>query len=225
MNGSTWHEHRFVTEHSGTPFLGEISHPDYYADIWKQSGFKVFHTYFSYKDSDICFDNESNLKVEERFSSMKIKIRNIELSYFEKELTGIYDLCLKAFSKNVLFSGISLSEFTGMYLPLITWLNEDYIWIAENEQRECVGFLFAFENKLNHSENEIIVKTVARDPSYHFNGLGALLAYRFMKKAKEKGATSIIHAYIHEKNISKNLSRRFHGQAFRTYELLIKHID
>lgn len=222
MNGSTWQEHRFIVDQFGAPFLSEMTHPKYYSQIWKQHGFAPFQTYFSYKDTEISANDERISKLETHFSTLNLQLRTIDLSNFEKELERIYELCVLAFRENVLYSEISKAQFIASYLPLQAWLKEDYIWIAENEQRECLGFLFAFENKLNPSGTELIVKTIAKHPSFRYNGLGTLLGNQFMKKAIENEVESIIHAFMHESNMSKNLSQRFNGECIRTYELLSK---
>lgn len=225
MNGSTWQEHRFIVDQFGAPFLSEMNHPKYYSEIWKQNGFASFQTYFSYKDTEISANDERISKLEDHFSALNLQLRTIDLSNFEKELERIYELCVLAFRNNVLYSEITKEQFVASYLPMQSWLQEDYIWIAENEQYECLGFLFAFENKLNPSENELIVKTIAKHPSFRYNGLGTLLGNQFMKKAIENKVESIIHAFMHESNVSKNLSQRFNGEYIRRYELLSKLLD
>lgn len=224
MNGSTWQEHRFIVDQFGAPFLSEMSHPKYYPELWKQNKFSTFQRYFSYKDSAIITNDEGFSKLEQHFSSLKLTLRTIDLSNFEQELERIYELCVRAFRKNILYSEISKERFVASYLPFHTWLKEDYIWIAENDQKECLGFLFAFENKLNPTEKELIVKTIARSPSLEYNGLGTILGNQFMKKAIENGVTSILHAFMHESNTSKNLSQRFNGECIRTYELFSKNL-
>ncbi len=225
MNGSTWQEHRLVVDQFGPPFLSEMNHPKYYSVIWKQNGFSMFQTYYSYKDTEISANDERILRLEGHFSALNLQLRTIDLSHFEQELERIYELCVLAFRNNVLYSDISLEQFIESYLPFKSWLKEDYIWIAENEQCECLGFLFAFENKLNPDGNELIVKTIAKHPSFRYNGLGTLLGNRFMKKAMENKVESIIHAFMHESNVSKNLSVRFNGEGIRKYELLMKVIE
>ncbi len=224
MNGSTWQEYRFIVGQFGAPFLSEMSHPKYYSDLWKQNEFSTFQRYFSYKDSAIIANVEGISKLEQHFSFLKVTLRTIDLTSFELELERIYELCVRAFRKNILYSEISKEQFVASYLPFQMWLKEDYIWIAENDQRECIGFLFAFENKLNPTETELIVKTIARSPAFEYNGLGTVLGNQFMKKAIENGVTSILHAFMHESNTSKNLSRRFNGECVRTYELLSKNL-
>lgn len=222
MNGSTWQEHRFIVDQFGSPFLSEMNHPKYYSEIWKQNGFDVFQTYFSYRDTEISANDERILKLEDHFSTLNLQLRTIDLNYFKQELERIYALCVLAFRNNVLYSDISKEQFVASYLPFQAWLKEDYIWIAENEQQECLGFLFAFENKLNPSGKELIVKTIAKHPSFRYNGLGTLLGNSFMKKAIENEVEAIIHAFMHENNVSKNLSVRFNGERIRKYELLKK---
>lgn len=222
MNGSTWQEHRFIVDQFGAPFLSEMNHPKYYSEIWKQHGFAPFQTYYSYKDTEISANDERISKLEDHFSKLNLQFRTIDLTNFEMELERIYELCVLAFRNNVLYSEISKEQFVASYLPFQAWLKEDYIWIAENEQQECLGFLFAFENKLNPLGKELIVKTIAKHPSFRYNGLGTLLGNQFMKKAIENKVESIIHAFMHESNTSKNLSQRFNGECIRTYELLSK---
>ena len=225
INGSTWQEHRFIVDQFGAPFLSEMTHPNYYSQLWKQNEFETDQTYFSYKDTAISANDERIVKMERHFSDLNIRLRTIDLANFEAELEQIYALCMLAFSSNVLYSEISKEQFIASYLPLQSMLNEEYIWIAENQQNECLGFLFAFENKLNATENELIVKTIAKHPSFRYNGLGTLLGNQFMKKAIENDITSIIHAFMHQNNTSKNLSQHFNGECIRSYELLSKKLS
>lgn len=224
MNGSTWNDHRFIIGEHGVPFLSEIAHPNYYPSIWEKSNFNVFQSYFSYRDLELDSNDERLVKLERHFEKLDLRLRTISLADFETELVNIYQLCMRAFSENVLYSEISQEQFIASYAPMKSFLNEDYIWLAENKNNECLGFLFAFENKRNTTENELIVKTIAKHPSFRFNGLGTLLGNRFMKKARENGVTSVIHAFMHENNVSKNLSQRFNGEKIRSYALLAKNV-
>lgn len=225
MNGSTWQEHRFIVAHFGAPFLSEMTHPEYYHELWKHNNFETYQSYFSFKDTEISANDERLAKLERHFSGLNVQLRMIDLDNFKQELEQIYDLCILSFSSNVLYSEISQEEFISSYLPLKSMLKEDYIWIAENEKQECLGFLFAFENKLNPTENELIVKTIARHPSFRYSGLGSVLANQFMNKAIENKVSSVIHAFMHENNVSKNLSQRFNGHSIRRYELLSKKLS
>ena len=225
MNGSTWNNHRFIIGGQQDLFISEISHPDYYPLIWETNNFRTFQTYHSYKDEKMDSNNGRLLRLEAHFDKLNIRVRKIDLSVFESELARIYKLCIRAFEHNVLYSEIAEQQFIGSYAPLKNGLKEDYIWLAEDEEKRCVGFLFAFENKWNVNEHQLVVKTIAKDPRFRFNGLGTLLGNRFMEKARANGVTSVIHAFMHKKNVSKNLSERFNGELIRTYALFSKMIE
>lgn len=222
VNGSTWESYRF-TEPSSLPlFPGEPMHPAYYLKIWEENKYKVHAKFYSFIDQE-AETNEDELKLlKEKFSKEGITFRSINMMDFENELDKLYSFCLLAFKNNYLYSPISKERFKEKYVAIRPLIDPRFLLFAENHLKELVGFIFCFPNINNPEKKELIVKTFARFPDVQYKGMGLLLAFHFMKNATLYGYNSIIHAFVHENNQSKNVSSQFNGEFLRTYLLYSK---
>ena len=103
-----------------------------------------------------------------------------------------------------------------MYEPVKSFLNPEWVLIAENEKDEAIAFIFGFDNLYNRSEKSLIIKTLAQIPEYKYRGIGSYLTEFMHKKAKDAGYDNIIHALMHESNVSANI---LSGELYHEYKL------
>ena len=60
-----------------------------------------------------------------------------------------------------------------MYEPVKSFLNSEWIIIAEDEKDEPIAFIFGFDNLYNRQEKSLIIKTLAQIPDYKYRGIGS----------------------------------------------------
>ena len=70
-----------------------------------------------------------------------------------------------------------------MYEPVRSFLNPEWILLAENEREEGAAFLFCLDDIYNRSGKSLVAKTVARVPDDRYRGIGTYLTGLIHKKA------------------------------------------
>lgn len=219
MNGSTWDTYRLGVYDGSPNFFLEPYYPAYYQQQFEKAGFNKIARYVSSIDRSEQLVDERVQRTKKSFGERGILLRNIDLDHYEKELDQLYGFCMEAFRNNFLFSPIGKENFIEKYLKVRSYIKPEYVLIAENSKKEIVGFIFCLENYFDTKEKGLIIKTVAKDPSIRYGGMGNLLASTVKKKALENGYTYIIHAFMLETNVSKNISVYFSGETLREYFL------
>lgn len=224
MNGSTWDTYRLGTTANQDNFFLEPYYPEYYPKLFTAAGFEPIAHYLSNKDEAKDLHDERIRELEKRFVEKGMVFRNIDLENYEAELEKLYAFCMEAFRNNFLFTPLSKEAFTGKYLKLKPYIDPQYVIIAEDAERNMVGFIFCLENFYDTAQKGMIIKTIAKHPSVRYGGMGNVLASKFKQRALENGYRYIIHAFMIESNASKNLSQHFSGCVWKEYDLYGKHI-
>jgi L-amino acid N-acyltransferase YncA len=134
-----------------------------------------------------------------------IQVRNFRIEQFEEEIEKIYRVCIQAFKNNFLYTPVEFVSFKKMYEKIKSVLDPTLVKIAEDCNGEPSGFLFAVPDLFDPLRLSAIIKTVAVVPGRQFQGLGTYLGDCTHKEMLQKGYTSVIHALIHESNISGNI--------------------
>ena len=221
MNGNTWRSYRFVTESSDRKsFLLEPRNTDGYPAWWRGAGFRDLSHYTS---SVMPLDGVATFpaRLRERLEKSGLVIRKIDPTKFDEELELIYELSLKCFTKNFLYTPLGKEAFVGGYQRIKERVDEDFVRIAERGGVAC-GFIFGIadlEATLRGEKPALIVKTLAVDPASRCAGLGSLLVDEIHQSAWRKGYTEAIHALQHETNTSLKITGRHQGNVFRRYTL------
>ena len=92
----------------------------------------------------------------------------------------------------------------------------DQALLAEDEAGELKAFLFAIPDLAQGPKPKaVILKTYAS----RVKGGGSMLANAFHERAKKRGFTEVIHALMHESNLSATHSGNAGGSVFRRYAL------
>ncbi len=210
MDGDTWHSYRLVTEAGTTAaFFLEPSNPAHFVTAFELAGFRPVSRYVSLIDRALAA-NPSVMRPQ------GIRVRTWRSADVEGELKCLHDLSLRAFARNVFYRPIDLAEFTALYRPVVPFLDPDLVLFAEDEAGALLGFLFAIPNRLEDAKpSSLIVKTYASLKP----GVGGLLGDSFYLIARERGAKAVIHALVHEDNLSLKHSRNRDGEIIRRYAL------
>lgn len=214
MNGSTWFTYRFSVKQQA-PFFLEAVHHDYYPDLWRKCGFSESARY---QTNHVDFDSNFTLPdTSPYFAERGLKSTNLDLQNADYELERLHEFCSRTFSKNVLYSPISLSKFKALYHPILPLLDEKLIDLVMDGD-QIVGLLFAVKNLYN--PKQVIVKTMARDPEEKYRGLANSMVINFYAQAIELGFESMLNAYFHIDNKTNRLSKNFGGNMHQQYVLL-----
>jgi GNAT superfamily N-acetyltransferase len=234
LDGTTWRRYRFVTESPlGAPhFFLEPTHPADYPQQWLSSGFTPLAQYTSALQPSLEPSPEINQRMEKlvnsRLAKAGIGFRSLDVNRLEQELEIIFDISLKSFASNFLFSPISKIEFLGSYQKILPFALPELVLFAELEG-QAIGYVFGMPDVLQKQRGEtldtFIVKTLAVLPEHMNKGLGSVLTYLVTQKALGFGFKKAIHALILETNQSQSISERFSGQLLRRYTLYAKSLS
>lgn len=217
MDGNTWKSYRLVSAMgSEAPFLLELRNPLEWNHHFLEAGFEVLTTYHSTLGLNPEPDSRMP-RVRKRFAANRITTRAANPANLEAELEAIYNLALESFSQNFLYSPISREDFLELYRPVLAKLPPGFTRIAEHDGR-TVGFAFAVPDMLRPQPDTLILKTVGIRHARVYAGLGALLADEMHDLARSAGMTRVIHALIHDGNVSGKTSAKT-GSVMRRYAL------
>jgi GNAT superfamily N-acetyltransferase len=231
IDGTTWRKYRFVTENplEAPPFLLEPTHPPEYPKQWLQQGFTSLAHYTSALQNSLEADPAITKRLDKlinaRLAKAGIRFRSLDATRIEGELESIFDISLKSFADNFLYSPISKAEFMGSYQKLLPFAVPDLVLFAELNGK-AIGYVFGVPDILQKQRGEtldtFIVKTLAVLPQHTNKGLGTVLVDLVTRRAKELGFKKAIHALMLETNQSQAISERFSSQLLRRYTLYSK---
>ena len=226
IDGSTWHNYRLITAWGNEPaFFLEPTNPPNWPDHFIQAGYAPLARYCSTLTTAIEPKSVHLNKVAARAQSRGIRLRSLELDYYEDELQAIYPLILTSFSRNFLYTPMTEADFLAQYRPIKSYLQPALCLIAE-QAGQPIGFLFALPDlgqaQRGQQIDTVIIKTVAVHPDHRVSGLGTLLVARCHEIAHELGYKRVVHALMHENNRSRKISSRFQSRVIRRYALFAK---
>jgi hypothetical protein len=200
INGSTWQKYRVTLPSSNPPFFLDNYNKQYYAEMFEANGFKPLAYYTSTVCKDLNKDNSRDERFEKIMSEKGVTVRK-----FDNDLRAVYDISVKSFTNNLLYTPISYEEFEQMYQPVLPLMNPDWVLIAEDKNKAPIAFVFALDNLFERNKKSLIIKTLAKLPDCGIKGLGAYLTEKLHKQAFGLGYDEIIHALMHQENISANI--------------------
>ena len=208
MDGNTWAKHRLVIESDGRPsFLMEPQNPVHFVDAFEQSGLRIVSRYLSAAMPADELDSQTRVP--------GLSLRQFDPARAEAELTRVHALSLEAFASNHFYQPISLEPFLASYRPVLGFIDPELVLLLEDAAGALKGFLFAIPNLADPGSKAVILKTYAS----RAKGGGAMLANAFHRRAKDKGFANVIHALMHESNLSAAHSDSKGGKIFRRYAL------
>lgn len=215
MNGDTWHRYRVVTETDGSPpFLMEPVSGPHDKAAFEASGFLPISGYVS---------TRASLR-DAIGTDAPAQLDGVSISAWDgrdaQSLIGrLFDMSAGAFSRNAFFKPIAKAEFLEIYRPLVPAIEPRLVLFAHDHAGTLVGFLFGVLDPVpTGREPCAILKTYASGR----RGVGRVLADTFHRAARDLGCTDVIHALMHEDNVSLERSGRHSGRVFRRYALMGK---
>lgn len=219
LDGNTWRRYRFITERGNEkPFLMEPDNPDEWPAFWNEAGFAVAATYFSALNSDLDYEDPQVTRAGERLRTSGINLRTIDMNRYEEELQAIHHLSLEAFAENFLYTPLSEREFLAQYDAVRSRVRPELVLLAERDG-QLAGYVFCVPDWLRGPQTDtVVLKTVAIRQDRRMAGLGTWLVAEAQIAARNLGYKRVIHALMHESNISLHLSARY-AKPFRRYAL------
>ena len=140
----------------------------------------------------------------------------------------IYNISVKSFKKNPLYTEISEKAFLMQYEEYIDLIDDEFVLIAEKNKKE-IGFIFCVpdfnELKQNKKIETIIVKTVAVLNEYEGMAIGNVMIKNILDKAKERGFEKEIFAFMYKNNTSQKIAKRNKAEIIREYVIYGKDIS
>lgn len=229
VDGTIWQRYRLITEdYNNYPqFFLEPDYPPIYLEHFRSQNFIPIAHYYSNICENLQIKNICSSKYKQKLLQKNLKIRAFNLANFEQEMAKIYKIIGQSFQNNFLYQSLPEEKFIKLYQKLLPYINPELIRIVE-DQKQPVAFLFAIPDILQQQRGEtiktLIIKTVAVLPVRKYVGLGTILVNECHQIAQKLGYNQVIHALMHEDNISRKISQRYQSKIIRRYSLLGKKI-
>lgn len=239
MDGATWYPYRFVTDRGDRPpFVLEPWHPPSYPEHFRDAGFEPLARYVSAVGADR--DTLQSTSVPARPPLNEVHVRTLDLDRFEAELRRLHPLVTTSFADNFLYTPLPEADFVALYRPYRSILEPEFVRLLEQEQADgtrLVGVAFMVpdvvqskttsspslgaQSKTTQAERSetvdtAVLKTLAVHPDLAGQGLGRWLTEHVHQAAAQAGYRQVLHALMHEDNISRRLG---HGPPLRCYTL------
>src|SRR5690606_14533995 len=131
-------------------------------------------------------------------------------------LPELYKISIKSFRNSAFFTEISEAEFTKRYQYALSVLDSSLIPLAYDENGSICGYIFAHPEP---DANTIVVRTLAGKTERKYAGIGRMLSVELNRKAKEKGYSRMIHAFMEVDNKSGVLSGHFKSKLLKEYAI------
>ncbi|MEM1275593.1 MAG: hypothetical protein AAGH74_03640 [Pseudomonadota bacterium] len=217
MDGDTWHAYRLVTESDGSnSFLMEPPQSEAALKALDLAGFRIIERYFS---SRLAIDDLPESDEEERTG---FRIETWDGSDPDRFFAEVHGLSCRAFADNPFYRPISQDQFLDLYRPYVPLMQPDLIFFARDTSGSMEGFLFGIPNyQEGPTPQSVILKTYAGIRP----GVGKSLSQRFHTAVKAMKFETVIHALIHDDNVSGKRSEAMGGKIFRRYGLFGRELD
>ena len=215
--------YRLVTD-SGTtpPFFLEPTNPPAWPDYFTRAGFGVLATYSSAIARNLTETDPRLPQTESRVAAEGVVIRSLRIVEADAELRRIFALSLDSFSRNFLYTPIAEGEFIEQNRRILPFVVPELVLLAERGGT-LVGFLFAVPDVLQTPPEAVVIKTVAVSPELGGIGLGGLLVATAHQRALRLGFERVIHALMHDQNVSRSISQRY-AETMRRYAVFARPI-
>jgi GNAT superfamily N-acetyltransferase len=225
MDGSTWYPYRFVTERGGrAPFALEPWHPPGYPEHFRGIGFEPLAQYVSSVGADAETLQETSVSDCPPLSD--VHVRALNLDRFDEELRCLHALVTASFADNFLYTPLAEADFVAHYQQFRSAIEPELVRLAEQKgggERRLVGIAFLMPDVLQADRGEAIdtavFKTLAVHPEVAGQGLGRWLTDHMHVVAWREGYRQVLHALMHEDNVSRQLG---YGGTLRRYTLYLR---
>ncbi|MEA2463860.1 MAG: hypothetical protein QOJ98_1607 [Acidobacteriota bacterium] len=215
IDGDTWHRYRVNAGPFDTPpFLLEPVNPPYYDELWRAAGFQILERYSSKRIDDVSALANKLAPMRERALSRNYRIRTIDPTRLQDELTLVWQLSLDIFRGNPFYSDIALDDFLALYTGIERILVPELVLFIEHGH-EAVGFLFAYPDT---DPRTVDYKTIGVVPAHRRGYVGWAMLQQAYAAALTLGRSIANHCLMREENASQSMDAG-QGTTFRHYYL------
>jgi ribosomal protein S18 acetylase RimI-like enzyme len=223
MEGCSWFPYRAnAGPFSRPPFVME---PQADPGPWLAAGYTVAARYTSTLQShESALERLDTHRV--RANSLGFRVRSFELDQVERDLVDCHALAHGAFSSALGYAPLSQDSFVGMYKPLLLSAPQELLLIAEDNAGRVVGFCLCFPEPNAPALKQMVVKSLAVDPSVQGASVGSALVAEAHSRALAMGLTGGgIHALMRSDSNSQSITARGGAEVFRHYSLYEKRTE
>jgi len=153
------------------------------------------------------------------FQQLGCEFRQISLSHFEEDLHSVYDCILEGFTQQVFFTPIDRDQFVRQYLRYRSLIDPRLVLFAVDQGGQVHGVVFAILDPTDPTRRTAIIKTIAAHPQTPYRGAVSHLVHKVNLAAREIGCDQMIHAYMHQDNISNTMSAKHRSILISKYTL------
>lgn len=217
LNGSTWHRYRFADPSATPPFFLDVHNKPWYVAHWIAAGMEEIAHYHSTSFEDLA-PYDGGEATAARIGAHGITLREMRLDRFEEELRTIHALSTIGFRDNALYTPIDVDAFVDLYRPLRPLVRPELVLIAERDEGEPAGFVFAIDNVYERRWTSLVMKSAAVVPEVRGLGLGHHLLETVHRTARDRKYDQVIHALMIRGNRSAAILAE-RSAPYRTYRL------
>jgi hypothetical protein len=218
INGDTWHRYRVALPGDEPPFFLDLESPPCHSDQWLDAEFDPIAEYLSAEIAVGSVDTDRIERESAEYRERGVVIRAIDMAKIEQELETIHRIATASFDRNFLYTPISFAQFLELYRPILPVVDPELVELAFDAEGAPVAFCFALPDLLAPAGSRVIAKTAGRVRRDDLRGLGSLMIERVHVNARRRGATSVVHALMHQSNRSRDVLGE-HAREIRRYEL------
>jgi len=240
IDGDTWHRYRFnVGPHERPPFLMEPANPPHYPRSWERLGFEPFERYHSRTVADVTPAMQALEPEHERALAAGYVLRPLDRRRLREELLLLYQISIRSFASNALYTEISREDFLALYEGVGSLLDPELVLFAHDPRGEPVAFAFAFLDRFpavramrgkrgplsklrfllaRGQVDAVNVKSLAVLPEHRRARLAYALTWRLYRRALELGVRRANLCLIRDGNPSSRLDAGL-GSEMRRYIL------
>lgn len=206
IDGDTWHPYRAVTESDGSaPFLLEPRSGPHDLAALQAAGFAPVAGYAS-----------TRMSLDSAQTAPR-PVEGVSVTAWDGKdaaplLDRLFAMAGASFADKQFYKPITRDDFLSLYLPLLPMLDPRLVLFAVAGDA-MVGFLLGYRDP--GQPTTAVLKTYAAAR----HGVGHLLAHEFHERARSLGCDNVIHALMHEENISLSRSGLHGATVFRRYAL------
>jgi len=233
VNGSVWYNYRFNLSSSKPMFVGEPHQPHYYVKQWEHFGFEIgerYETNVSELQPDR-YPSFEELRDELEAKGLVLKVFTAEVN--NKYIEGFYELVISSFNKSKIYTPISHEDYIQVSADYPKVLDQQHSFVAFDGDKPiafvgCILDLFrSFYLTSGTDENiytqpKLIIKTLVVHPDWQLKGIGALLVKAAMRSAIDDGIYNVVHALMHEDNLSAVGGKRMFATSSKSKYTLFK---
>jgi hypothetical protein len=229
VDGATWRRYRLELPRAADDpdvqparFGGEPVNPARYVDEFAAAGFVPVARYQSRYEPAPAIRAGEHDAARTRALRRGIRLHALADVPFDELLRAMHELSLESFAGSPYYAPLPFADFAALYAPFRGRVVPELVRLATGADGRLAGYLFGYPDPLALHEGRptrTVCKTVAAAPRGRGAGVGGLLLEEFRAASVALGCGGILHALMHEDNVSLRMSARYHSVLFKRYAL------